>query len=518
MSFYYDESKAEQARKFIQNLKHTKGVWAGQRFDLMDWQRDDIVNPTFGMVREDGYRKFKTVYCEIPKKNGKSELAAGIALKLLFADGEYGAEVYSAAADKLQASIVFNVAAQMVRMSPELSKRCKIIDSQKRIVVPKTANFYCALSSDVKQKHGFNAHGVIFDELHAQPNRDLWDVLTVGSGAARKQQLIFTITTAGYDRNSICWEIHDYAEKVLSGVIDDPYFLPVLYGVPMDANWEDENEWLKANPALGHILTLDDMRQEYRQAKERAAAQNSFRRLRLNQWTQSVTRFIDISVWDECGGGINVDRLRGRHCYAGLDLASTTDIAALVLVFPPDNGEGEFEVLCYFWIPEDTMIEKIKKDRVPYDVWVREGLVEATEGNLIDYDYIIHTIDKLAQMFTIKELAFDRWGSAYIVTKLQERGMNVIDFGQGYASMSPATKDLEAKVLAKQIKHGMNPVLRWMCDNLVVRMDPAGNIKPDKEKSTQKIDGMVALIMALDRAVRNTETASVYESRGIVFL
>lgn len=515
---YYDEGKAEQARKFIQNLKHTKGVWAGQRFDLLPWQWEQVVKPLFGTMREDGYRQYQTCYVEIPKKNGKSELAAAIALKLLLADDEYGAEIYSAAADRLQASIVFDVAAQMVRMSPELSKRCKIIDSQKRVIVPKRANFYCALSADVKQKHGFNAHGVIFDELHAQPNREMWDVLTVGSGAARKQQLVFVITTAGFDRNSICWEIHEYAEKVHNKVISDPSFLPVLFGVPMEADWEDEKEWVKANPSLGSILNIEDMRKEYRQAKERPAAQNSFRRLRLNQWTQSETRFIDIGIWDECGEGVAIDRLRGRECYAGLDLASTTDIAALVLVFPPLSKGGKYEALCYFWIPEDTMGEKIKKDKVPYDVWTREGLVEATSGNLIDYDFILFTIDKLAQMFTIKELAFDRWGSAYITTKLQEKGMTVIEFGQGYASMSPATKDLEAKVLSHRLKHGKNPVLRWMCDNLVVRTDPAGNIKPDKEKSTQKIDGMVALIMALDRAVRNTEQASVYETRGIIKL
>lgn len=516
--FVFDEDKANNTIKFIESLKHGKGRWSGQKFKLLDWQLG-IINPLFGMVDEFGLRQYRTCYVEIPKKNGKSELAAAVALKLLFADNEPGAEVYSAAADRSQASLVFNVAANMVRNNPILSNRCKIIDSQKRIVVYKTSSFYCALSADVKTKHGLNASGIIFDELHAQPNRELWDVLTLGSGAARTQPLIFAITTAGYDRNSICWEQHEYADRILKGIVDDPRFLPIIYGVPESENWEDESNWTTANPSLGHILRIEDLREDFKKAKETPSLQNSFRRLRLNQWTQSATRFIDLSKWDECTFKIDINSLRNRECYGGLDLSSTTDLTALSLVFPPSAMYPFYFALFYFWIPEERMHEKIKIDRVPYDIWSRDGIVEATPGDLIDYDYVVKTLVELRKMFNIKEVAFDRWGSAYISTKLTDLGFNMVEFGQGYASMSPATKDLEAKILSKQIKHQGLPIMRWMMDNLVVQTDPAGNIKPSKEKSSQKIDGCVALAMALDRAVRNYgNKPSVYNERGILSL
>ena len=503
---------ADRAVSFIERLKHTKGKWAGVPFTLLPWQRDEIIRPLFGTLRSDGTRQYRTAYVEIPKKNGKSELAAGIALKLLFADKEPGAEIYSAAADRDQASIVFNVAAQMVRQSPALMGRCKIIDSQKRIVIPKTGSFYRVLSSDAFTKHGFNVHGVIFDELHAQPNRELWDVLTLGAGDARTQPLTFAITTAGYDRNSVCWEQHEYALKVLKGIIQDPTFLPVVYAAEEADDWEDEAVWKKANPSLGHTLDIERIREAYRKAKEMPALQNAFRRLRLNQWTQQETRWADISAWDATAGIVAPENLKGRHCYAGLDLASTMDIAALALVFP---GDGVFEVVMWFWIPEENMRERINRDRVPYDVWVRQGLVQATPGNVIDYGAIKHTIKTLAAEFEIQEIAFDRWGAVQISQDLDAEGFTMVPFGQGFASMSGPTKELLNLVLSKKFRHGGNPVLRWMADNMVVKQDPAGNVKPDKSKSTQKIDGMVALIMALDRAMRHQETGSVYDQRGI---
>lgn len=504
---------ADKAVRFIEHLKHTKGKWAGVPFTLLPWQRDEIIRPLFGTLRPDGTRQYRTCYCEIPKKNGKSELAAGVALKLLFADKEPGAEIYSAAADRDQASIVFNVAAQMVRQNSALMDRCKIIDSQKRIVVHKTASFYRVLSSDAFTKHGFNVHGVIFDELHAQPNRELWDVLTLGAGDARTQPLIFAITTAGYDRNSICWEQHEYALKVLKGIIEDPTFLPVIYAAEETDDWEDEAVWRKANPSLGHILDIERIREAYHKAKETPALQNAFRRLRLNQWTQQETRWVDISAWDATAGSVVPENLVGRRCYAGLDLASTTDIAALVLVFPEDDGS--FAVLARFWIPEENMRERVKRDRVPYDVWVRQGLIHATPGNVIDYGAIKHTIKALATEFEIEEIAFDRWGAVQISQDLDAEGFTMVPFGQGFASMSGPTKELLNLVLSKKLRHGGHPVLRWMADNMVVKQDPAGNVKPDKAKSTQKIDGMVALIMALDRAMRHQNVGSVYDERGI---
>jgi len=522
----FDKAKAEKAIAFIRNLGHTKGKWAGVPFELMPWQRDKIIKPLFGTVKKDQTRQYRTCYVEIPRKNGKSEIAAAIALYLLFADGEMGAEIYSAAADREQANLVFNVAAQMVRMKPQLADRCKIIDSQKRIVVHKTASVYRAISAEAYTKHGLNAHGIIFDELHAQPNRDLWDVLTT-SGGTRTQPLTFAITTAGFDRNSICWEQHEYGRKILDKIIQDPTFLPVIYSAPEEADWTNKKVWRKCNPALGAFRDIEEMISFCEKAKETPTLENTFRRLYLNQWTQQETRWLSLAKWDACAGEkIKPDDLIGRSCYGGLDLASTTDIAALVLVFP---GEPNI-VLPYFWIPEEGMRDRSRRDRVPYDMWCRAGLIEATPGNVIDYGAIIHTLQKVRAKYQLQELAFDRWGSALIVSQLQEHCDFAIDpkeaktynkpllvqFGQGFASMSSPTKELLNLVLKQAIRHGGNPVLRWMADNLVVKQDPAGNVKPDKSKSTEKIDGMVALVMAMDRAIKHGENKSIYEKRGVL--
>ena len=313
----YDSKRANDAINFIQNLKHTKGEWAEKPFKILGpeglkWQRV-LIKKLFGTVDENGYRIYRTCYVEIPKKNGKSELAAAIALYLLFGDYEFGAEIYSAATDREQAAIVFNIAAQMVRMSPGLLKRCKIIDSQKRIVIYSTNSFYRVLSREVKAKHGFNTHGVIFDELHAQPDRDLWDVLTEGSGLARRQPLTFVITMAGYDRNSICWELHDYALKVKNGIIKDKHFLPMVYSLKVDKDWEEVANWYKVNPSLGHIINVERFRDAYNEAKEIPAKINIFRRMRLNQWTQQETRWLPIKKWDSCLNFFNKEKLLGKN-------------------------------------------------------------------------------------------------------------------------------------------------------------------------------------------------------------
>jgi len=503
---------AERAVKFIESLKHTKGEWAGKPFILEPWQRDKIIVPLLGTLNPDGSRQYRTCYIEVPRKNGKSELGAAIALYLLFADGEIGAEIYSAAGDKGQASLVFNVAAQMVRYSPALIKRSKIIDSQKRIVNYPTGSFYSAISAEAYSKYGYNAHGIIFDELHTQPNRDLWDVLTTSTGT-RRQPLTLAITTAGYDRNSICWEQHDYALKVLNRVIEDPTFLPVIYAAPEDADWQDKKVWYGCNPALGVFRSLDEMETLAKKALETPALEMTFRRLYLDEWTQSAERWMPLEAWDACGG--KSKDLKGKACYAGLDLSATTDLTALALVFP--DGDS-YDALMHFWIPRDTMLEKAKHDRVPYPVWVKKGLVTATEGNVIDYKSIQHKLEEYADLYDIREVAFDRWGATKLSQDLMDAGFVMVPFGQGFRSMSPPTKELMNLVLGKKIRHGGNKVLRWNVDNLVVNQDPAGNLKPDKQKSTQKVDGIVALIMAIDRATRHGGEGgkSVYEERGLV--
>lgn len=517
---HYDKDAADHAVCFIEKFCcHTKGRWDGKPFELIDWQ-EQIIRDIFGTIKENGYRQFNTAYVEIPKKQGKSELAAAVALYLLCADFEPGAEVYGCAADRNQAQIVFDVALQMVKRCPALEKKMSIRPSQKEMEYLPTGSKYKALSADVANKHGFNIHGVIFDELHTQPNRKLFDVMTKGSGDARMQPLYFLITTAGNDVNSICYEQHQKAKDILEGRKHDATFYPVIFGADDDEDWTDPKVWKKANPSLGITVEIDKVETACEQAKQNPAEENSFRQLRLNQWVKQSVRWMPMDKWDACAFAANEDALEGRVCYGGLDLSSTTDITAFVLVFPPLDEEDKYTVLPYFWVPEDTLELRVKRDHVMYDLWEKQGFIQTTEGNVIHYGYIEKFIEELGNRFNIREIAFDRWGAVQMVQNLEGMGFTVVPFGQGFKDMSPPTKELMKLTLEEKIAHGGHPVLRWMMDNIYVRTDPAGNIKADKEKSTEKIDGAIATIMALDRAIRcgNDTSASVYDSRGLLIL
>ena len=514
---YYDEEMANFAVTFIEQLCHTKGTWAGKKFKLLDWQ-EQIIRDLFGTLKPNGYRQFNTAYIEIPKKNGKSELAAAVALLLCCGDGEQRAEIYGCAADRGQATIVFDVAADMVRMCPALNKRCKILTSQKRILFTPTNSFYQVLSAEAYSKHGFNIHGVVFDELHTQPNRKLFDVMTKGSGDARMQPLYFLITTAGTDTNSICYETHQKAKDILEGRKIDPTFYPVIYGAGEDEDWTDPRVWLKSNPSLGETIGMDKVEAACESAKQNPGEENSLRQLRLNQWVKQAVRWMPMDKWDACALPANEEMLEGRVCYGGLDLSSTTDLTSFCLVFPPEDEDDPYYVLPYFWVPEDTLDLRVKRDHVPYDLWHRQGYLETTEGNVVHYGYIEKFIERLGERFNIRDIAFDRWGATQMSQDLENMGFTVVPMGQGFASMSPPTKELMKLTLEKKIAHGGHPVLRWNMDNIFIRTDPAGNIKADKAKSTEKIDGAIAVIMALDRAIRcgNDTSESVYDTRGLL--
>ena len=518
-SSVYDKSAADYAVAFIENLCHTKGTWAGKPFELIDWQ-EQIIRDLFGTLKPNGYRQFNTAYIEIPKKQGKSELAAAVALLLTCGDGEERAEVYGCAADRQQAAIVFDVAADMVRMCPALSKRVKILASQKRLIYTPTNSFYQVLSAEAYSKHGFNIHGVVFDELHTQPNRKLFDVMTKGSGDARMQPLYFLITTAGTDTHSICYETHQKAKDIIEGRKIDPTFYPVIYGADESDDWTDPKVWKKANPSLDITVGIDKVKAACESAKQNPGEENAFRQLRLNQWVKQAVRWMPMEKWDNCAFAVDEDELEGRVCYGGLDLSSTTDITAFVLVFPPIDEEDKYIILPYFWIPEDNLTLRVNRDHVPYDVWERQGYLQTTEGNVVHYGFIEQFIERLGERFNIREIAFDRWGAVQMVQNLEGMGFTVVPFGQGFKDMSPPTKELMKLVLEQKIAHGGHPVLRWNMDNIYIRTDPAGNIKADKEKSTEKIDGAVATIMALDRAIRcgNDHGASVYDDRGLLFI
>ena len=515
---HYNRAKADRAVKFIENLRHTKGKWAGTRFWLLPWQ-EQLIRDIFGVVKPDGNRQFRTAFVEIPKKNGKSELAAAVALYLLYADNEPSAEVYGAAADRQQASIVFDVANQMVQMTPALMKRSKIMGATKRIVNYSNAGFYQVLSAEVGTKHGLNVSGLVFDELHAQPTPHLYNVLTKGSGDAREQPLFFLITTAGTDRNSICYAIHTKAKDILENRRVDASFYPVIYGIEDDDDWSDEDNWRKANPSLGYTIPIDRVRDAYREASQNPAEENVFRQLRLCQWVTSTVRWIPDHIYEQGNRPIDLESLKGRDCYGGLDLSSSGDITAFVLMFPPRTETEPYYMLPFFWVPEDTIPLRVKRASVPYDVWVRQGYLMSTEGNVIHYGFIEKVIEQLGELYHIREIAFDRWGAVQMVQNLEGAGFTVVPIGQGYRDMSPPTKAFYELLMKGEIIHGGNPVMRWMAGNVVVETDPAGNIKPTKAKSAEKIDGIVAAIMALDRCIRNAgQQGSVYDDpeRGLL--
>ena len=496
---------------FFSFLRHSKGEWAGQVIELEPWQQFDYY-VLFGWFRKDGTRRFRTALDFEARKNGKSTRAAGIGNYLFVGDREPGAEVYSAATKRDQARIVHSEAVRMIRASPLLKKKVNIFKDNLNIL--NTASKFEPLSSDQDTMDGLNVHGAIIDELHAHKNREVFDVLDTATGA-RRQPLIYIITTAGFNKTGIAMEMFDYGKRVLEGfdaeggTKDDSYFVSIHQLDKDDDIWNEKN-WYKANPNLGVSVKIDDLRQKALKARENPAALNSFLCKHLNMWVSQEVRFIPMDHWDK--GSLSIDCV--GKCYGALDLASTIDLAAWLLLFPKEDGT--FHVLPRFFIPQDGMREKETRDRVPYISWDRQGFIKATPGGTIDYNYIFEQIDQDAQKYDIQEVAFDRWGSESIISKLDERNMKVIPFSQAFSAMNAPTKELLNLVIQGKIIHAGHPVLRWNADNVVADTDASGNLKPSKKKSVQKIDGIVALIMALDRALRSRDVESVYEERGVL--
>ncbi len=498
----FDETLAQQAIDFFSQLRLCEGRWAGEPMRLIPWQ-DELIRAAFGTLREDGTRQYRIVYCEAPKKSGKSPAASAFICKLLYADREPGAQVYSAAADREQASIVYRHAAGMVKQTPPLARVSTILASQKRIAVPHTNSFYVALSAESYTKHGYNISGLVCDEMHAWPDRELFDVLTVGTGITRRQQMVVIITTAGWDLKSIGGILHQRAVQAVADPASDPSFLARIHAATDDDDWNDEAVWRKANPSLDYLFGIEDIRAEYEQAKRSPSDENNFRRFRLNQWVKQETRWLQMAEWDACIGPEDAASLKGRACYAGLDLAATRDITALILVFGP-QGEEPYRIIPHFWIPMDTIRERTQRDHVPYYDWAERGLVHATPGNAVDYGKMKADILAMRGEYDIREIAYDRlFQGADLAQQLEREGIVMVPFGQGFMSMAGPAKELEKLILRRGLWHGGHPVMRWMADNVVVRTDEAGNIKPDKARSTEKIDGIVALIMGLDRAIRH---------------
>jgi phage terminase large subunit-like protein len=533
----WDPSAAGRAVEFFPRyLKFYEGEFNGKPFTLLPFQQF-IIGNLFGWKTVGGHRRFRTAYVEMGKGNGKSPLAAGIGVYGLVADGENGAEIYSAATTRDQAGILFRDAKAFVDGSPSLLKR--LIVDKNNISYEAKNSYFRPVSSEHRGLDGKRPHIALIDEIHEHPNAMVVDKMRAGT-KGRTQALIFEITNSGYDRHSICYQHHEYTEKILTRVVDNDTWFGFMTGmdvcepcaaegksIPSEScpdcdSWKDEAKWVKANPGLDVIIPRKYLREQVAEATEMPSKENIVKRLNFCIWTESVTKWLSIDKWAACAGAVDAEALKGRPCYGGLDLSSVQDLTAWIKVFTPESIGKPYPVLCRFFIPEDNMLERVRRDKVPYDVWVRQGFITTTPGNIIDYSFILDAIRQDTEDYDLKELAFDRWGSQKITTDLQDLGFEVegkkslIQFGQGFASMAAPTKELEKMVIGKEIIHGGNPVLTWMASNTVVRTDPAGNQKPDKEKSTERIDGIVALVMAISRAMLQNNTASVYESRGVL--
>lgn len=502
------KEKADRTVNFIQFLKLTDDFY-GQPFKLLPWQRETI-EEFYGTIKENGFRQYHYLYLEIPKKNGKTQLGAALGLYHTFADGTMNGEVYVVAADKENASICYNAAVSMLEQNKTLCKRAKIKKSQREIIDKKTNTIFKVLSSEAYSKHGYKPTCVIFDELHAQPNRDLWDIMTFGSGSARKQPVYIVLTTAGSDpdRVSIGWEIHEKARKILlarggdSRYLDDKQWLPKMYGLGGDIeeiskiDIYDEDLWYKCNPSLGHTIDIETLRAEANDAKQSKSSERLFRWLRLNQWISVKTvGWLPLSEFDATIKP--VPNLIGMKCWAGLDLSSTTDLTALVLTFPPQENLNYWYQLYFPFITEEKMKERESTDKVPFSRWVEDGYVFTTPGRTIDYDWIVEFILKQSKYYKLMWLGTDPWGAKYIEQRLLENDINVAEIPQDIKNLSPAMKQLEKMILERQIYHDDNPCVRWNFGNVRLYQDINNNYKPHKQKSTGRIDTIAASINSI---------------------
>lgn len=519
--FYFDEDRANRAVNFFEKvLVHTKGRHARKPFLLCPWQKDEIVSPLFGTVMYDAQldeyvRQYRIAWIEMARKNGKSELASGFALLGLCADDEESAEVYSVACDRDQASLVFDVAKRMVELSPLLSKRLKIIDSKKRIIDEKTNSFYQVLPGDANGALGTNPSMILFDEVLTQRDRGLWDSMRQGFGT-RRQPLLIATTTAAYTSAKFALEEHEYGERVMADPRVDPNRFVYMRNTPKKWDWRDEGQpadpatgreatgWYYSNPALGDFLSIENLRAEAREAAQKPTAENSFRVFRLNQWTSQANRWLSMAVWDRNGRDLVLrERLKGRQCVAGLDLASTSDFTAWVLLFPgsPTDPAAEgFTVLPRFWIPQ-TAVERRAPMLEQFQVWEREGFVRVTPGEVTDYSVVKADIVQDAKDFRIRNFGYDPWNSTHLVMELENdssaRGLEGVKVQQTAARLNDPCKRLETLLANTELYHGGHPVLRWMADNVETTATADGLIKPSKAKSGEKIDGIAALVNAL---------------------
>lgn len=515
-----DEASGKLVCDFMEMLKVPE---TGAPLRLMPWQRDALMR-FYSNMTEAGLRAYRYLYLEIPKKNGKSGLAAGLGLYHTFMDGEKRGEVYVVAADRDNAGIVFNASLAMLESCNALKKRSRVIESQKIIRDTTSGTVYKVLSSEAYSKHGYKPSCVIFDELHAQPNRELWDIMTFGAGAARKQPVWIVLTTAGDDpnRKSIGWEIHEKARKILEarekaggeGIEDgdNPAWLPIIYSYEGEDIWNEEN-WYRANPSLGVTIDITTVRQEALDAKQSPGVERLFRWLRLNQWLSvKEVGWLPLTMWDRTAAEDARAGLTGKTCYLGLDCSTTNDLTAVTAVFPPQRGVEKWTAIFEAWIPEANVIEREHGDRVPYREWARQGYIHITEGDAVDYTAVEAKILELKAEYDVQALGVDPWNSRMLTQRLMQQGVDVVEIQQNMAGMSPAMKDMERLMRKGEMLHETTPAGRWCFGNVRISTDGNENIKPMKDKSVDRIDITVSWIIAVAMARQRTDMeAGVYE-------
>lgn len=526
--YYYDAEAADKYADFFPEfLEHHKGEFASQPFTLLPYQDFLVVRPLFGWKRvSDGLRRFRKVFLAVPKGSGKTPLGAGVGLALAFIDGEAGAEVYSAAADREQAAIAFDTARYMVEANQDLAQRATVL--RRAIEVPGTHSYYKVLSADVKSKHGPNIHGLIFDEFHAQPDRELYETLYRGT-VKRRQPVILMITTAGFDDESICAEEWDYAKRVIVNPAMDETYLPIIFEATKDDDWQDPDVWKRVNPGYGVTVKADALAAEATAAANEPRKLNDFLRFHLNRWVNQAVSWFPVDWWDACPDRQGDAALRALPVFGGIDMAQKNDLASLVLVFPSPIettvdvelvGTDEqnqparrvvslnfaIDVVPFFWIPDETMLEHEKQDRVPYRLWAEQGLVTATEGNVIDTGRIFADITgPIRERFPRlggAQIAYDPAFATDLAVRLQDVGYTMVELPQNYRHLSEPSLVFEAFVRGKRIRHDGHRVLRWNVENVAIKQDEGHRIRPVKpRRRARRIDGVVATIMALSRAL-----------------
>lgn len=509
--FVWDEAEAQRAVDFFSLLAHWKGPWAGKPVKLEPWQEHCQIAPLFGWKNKDGTRRYREGYDEEPRKNGKTTKAAGIALFGLIADREEGAEVYCAGTKRDQARILFRDASKLLRRSRALRNQVELFKHS--VTCPRLSASFLPLSSEGNSLDGLNAHMCLVDELHAHKTREVYDVLVTSMGA-RTQPLLYCITTAGFDRMSVCWQLHDYSVKLLKGEIDDDSFFAFICGADEGDDYQDPKVWAKANPNLGISIKPEFLQSQCLKAAQQPSFENTFRRLHLNQWTEQQDRWIRMQLWDRCSDDFKAIDLKGETCWAGLDLSKTRDTTSLVLVFK--IGE-EFFLLPFFWIPEANARKREQEDSVPYSQWAKAGHLFMTAGDVVDYREIATVLRWAKDRFNLRRIAYDPYNGTHFALECADEGFEMLEFGQTWRNLADPSTEFEKLVTSHKIHHNNHPVLNWQAGNVAIKRNLDGLIRPFKPAAddAKKIDGIVASIMGLAQALRPDDTyRSVYEDRG----